>query len=151
MRAGFVALLFLVLGGAMPAGAQTDSFPRVMASLRGDLRPSAEGTELTLAVRLLDGYHVQANPASAPFLVPTTIRLAEQPKTDLTRVVYPEAVEKRFGFVKQPLRVYEGAFTIRAVLKGPVGELRGTLRYQACTDTVCLPPREEPFAVKGGM
>ncbi len=141
----------MVLTLAMPAGDQSDSFPRVIASLLGELRPAAEGTEFTLAVRLADGYHVQANPASAPFLVPTMIRLAEQPKTDLTRVVYPEAVEKRFGFVKQPLRVYEGAFTIRALIKGSVEELRGTLRYQACTDTVCLPPREEPFAVKRGM
>ncbi len=141
----------MVLTLAMPAGDQSDSFPRVIASLLGELRPAAEGTEFTLAVRLADGYHVQANPASAPFLVPTMIRLAEQPKTDLTRVVYPEAVEKRVGFVKQPLRVYEGAFTIRALIKGSVEELRGTLRYQACTDTVCLPPREEPFAVKRGM
>ncbi|MBI5379624.1 MAG: hypothetical protein HZA23_05655 [Nitrospirae bacterium] len=144
-------MLFLVLTLAMPAGAQSDAFPRVIASLLGELRPAAGGTELTLAVRLAGGYHVQANPASAPFLVPTMIRLAEQPKTDLTRVVYPEAVEKRFGFVKQPLRVYEGAFTIRGLIKGSVEELRGMLRYQACTDTVCLPPREEPFAVKRGM
>ena len=59
---------------------------------------------------------------------------------------YPEGVLRTFSFEKQPLSVYEGATSFPIELAIPLGTSDGPrhvtvkLRYQACSDRICLPP-----------
>ena len=59
----FVPGVFLTLALAAPAGAQLDSPPKAVQSVRAELVRAGEGAELVLTVRMADGMHVQANPA----------------------------------------------------------------------------------------
>jgi hypothetical protein len=54
---------------------------------------------------------------------------------------------EKYAFADKPLSVYSGAFTVTTKFKrgakampGPA-YVMGKLRYQACNDKMCLPPR----------
>ena len=61
--------------------------------------------------------------------------------------VYPKPEMQSFSFSKKPVSVYAGGFELvtrfAVPSKAPLGlaVVSGKLRYQACNDTMCLPPR----------
>ena len=88
-----------------------------------------------------DGWHVNANPASFDYLIPTSVSFEG---LSATRVVYPTAVRIKPKFAPDGLDVYEGATKVVTVLpKGALtgtGSVRGAVTVQACSHEVCLPP-----------
>ena len=78
------------------------------------------------------GWHVNANPASMEFLVPTRLG---GPVRD---VVYPAGERRRFAFADEELAVYSGAVALAGAAAPGARVVR--LTYQACDDDRCLPP-----------
>jgi hypothetical protein len=95
---------------------------------------SGDGPWRPLAVRLrmAAGWHVNANPASEEFLIPTRV---EGRVRDLR---YPAGKPFRFAFASGPIHVYAGEVTIPGEAAGDAEEV--LLTYQACDDRRCLPP-----------
>lgn len=104
---------------------------------------------VVVAVEIDAGFHINANPASFDYLVPTTLNLTGQAPL---RVIYPPAVRFKPKFADDVLEVYEGAVRIAAEFpRGSLARipyLTGTVTAQACTDEICLPPADLPFAGK---
>lgn len=100
-------------------------------------------TEAVLTVTLEKGWHVNANDPDRPFLIPTTLEIADAEKVGVASVRYPDAVVHGLAFAPgTPLRLYEGTFAIRVRLAGEVpARFDATLGFQACSDETCLPPR----------
>ena len=112
--------------------------------------------ELTLAkgqsdyavvrLQIQNGYHVNANPASFPYLIATDLQIPPASGISVSFVTYPDPLTKTFSFADAPLKVYEGDTTVKAMLKAtPAAEtgkhnLSAKLRVQACDDQVCYPP-----------
>jgi thiol:disulfide interchange protein DsbD len=99
-------------------------------------------------------YHVNANPASEDYLIPTELKLTAGKGYTVGKVEYPKPIEKAFAFSEgKPLKIYEGRVPIRFQLtldkNAPKGKLtiKATLRYQACDDTACYPPRTQPIEI----
>ena len=99
-----------------------------------------------IAVELLPGYHCNSNTPSEDYLIP--LRLAWlSGSLQVVEVVYPHPKMEKYAFSPKPLSVFTGNFDIVTKFKVPAdalaGEtkLTGKLRYQACTDKLCLPPR----------
>ena len=94
---------------------------------------------LELAIR--DGWHVNANPASHEFLIPTR---AEGKGSELREVSYPEAGTLRADYADEEISVYEGSVELS-------GELRGeptlAVTWQACDAERCLRPVTVEVAV----
>ena len=95
-----------------------------------------------LVVRLSidQGWHVNANPASLPFLIPTTVELSNG--VQMERIQYPPGIAFQPAFSDETLSVYEGRVAVRAT---PPAEFDATspsvaVRYQACDHQRCLPP-----------
>lgn len=92
-------------------------------------------------------WHVNSHTPLDAFLIPTVLTLDDDAAYEVVSVVYPEHEEIAFAFQEEPLAVYEGNFVVGAVLKladgTPPGDLTitGQLRYQACNDTQCAPPK----------
>ncbi len=115
----------------------------------GAVREVIDGRpEVVVTLHIDPGYHVNANPASFSYLIPTSVRFeGVTPK----RVQYPKPVRITPAFARQGLLVYEGVARIRAVF--PPGRLdrtvtiRGSVRVQACNDQTCLPPATLPLKV----
>ncbi|HEX2225025.1 MAG TPA: DUF255 domain-containing protein [Thermoanaerobaculia bacterium] len=109
----------------------------VGVELELDGEKSEEGWRpFRLALAVAPGWHIQANPASESFLIPTQVT-AEGAR--LRNVRYPEGDELLPGFALKPLSVYEG----RVEVTGEVGEATANARirvtYQLCDDSHCLP------------
>src|SRR6266849_3363120 len=94
-------------------------------------------------VEIDPGFHINANPASSDYLIPTTLNMTDQ--TPL-RVIYPEPVRFKPKFADEALDVYEGTIRITAEFpRGALARIRylfGTVTAQACTDVICLPPAD---------
>ncbi|HWN41031.1 MAG TPA: DUF255 domain-containing protein [Thermoanaerobaculia bacterium] len=87
-----------------------------------------------LVLEIEAGWHLQANPASEEFLVPTELA-AEG--AELREVRYPEGEPWQPGFIHRPIAVYAGQVELRGEARGK-GRL--LLTYQACDESRCLPP-----------
>jgi len=112
---------------------------------------------ITFSFRVESGFHINSNQPSADYLIPTTLRI--DPPTDLMvgKITYPRGEDMTFTFAPtEKVNVYTGEFRVSvsvrplaSVLYGQY-EFHGNLRYQACDNAACYPPKNLPvrFAVK---
>jgi hypothetical protein len=108
--------------------------------------PGAGGWRpFTVRLEIADGWHVNANPASQEFLVPTAVEAAGD--GELRGVAYPTGERLRFAFAGDELAVYSGAVEIRGEVR-PGDDTRLLVTYQACDDERCLPPVVRELAVR---
>ena len=134
--------LLAALNQAQPTAAPTqtaglaDSADYVHASAQ--MISSNQSAELRVAVRIDDGYHINANPASDPYLIPTQLMLAGQ--KDI-QVDYPPAKTFKAPFAPQGIAVYTGHVELRAQLPATGRKpTEAELRVQACNEKYCLAP-----------
>jgi len=159
-------ILFLVaiVGGALmlagcarskPSGETTSSRlpPQVNSSadvvrlggFGAGVSQPASGT-LEILIRIDEGYHVNANPATFPYLIATELQPGQLAGVSIDKPVYPPAVKKKFQFAEEQLAVYEGDASIKLQLRTSSIAAKGNqslpfkLRVQACDDEKCYPP-----------
>ncbi len=102
--------------------------------------------QVRIAVLIASGFHIQANPASDPYLVPTKFELQGSRGVFADAPKYPPGKQYRLAGSSQDLSTYEGTIELsvplRAAEDAVPGDwiLRGKLRYQACDARSCLPP-----------
>lgn len=139
------AALLLVLS-AVPSFAQVD-FPGLdtapKAVIEGAVhKRTGDAIEGTVTATIAEGWHVNSNTPSEEFAIPTVLEL-DAATAELTATSYPPHQMKAFEFTGgKELAVYDGTFPIsfRATLKPGATTIVATLRYQACSDRICLPP-----------
>jgi DsbC/DsbD-like thiol-disulfide interchange protein len=146
-----VAGLALILGSHGGAGLAAPEVATIQVP--DEVRvPARKVVTASIAVTITPGFHVQANPASEENLIPLTLTLPPHNGIAVGRPIYPAPKRHRLEGSNQDLRVYDGTFHIRLALaamsRSEGGELRGTIRYQACDHRTCLPPRSVPIALK---
>ena len=116
----------------------------------------AAGASLKAAAvaRIQPGFHVNEHKPLQEYLIPTEWKIEGLPEISVAKMAYPKGEVKKFPFSDEGLSVYEGDFTVGALLKvsrsAKPGDysLKGVLRYQACNDQACLPPRSLPLDLK---
>jgi uncharacterized protein YyaL (SSP411 family) len=109
----------------------------VRAALRLTPAPPGGGWRpFQLDIEIREGWHINANPASLDYLVPTQVRA--DTADGLRKLSYPAGKPLRFPFAGQALSVYTAAATIRGEAAPGLRAL--LLTYQACNDQLCLPP-----------
>jgi Thiol:disulfide interchange protein DsbD, N-terminal len=144
---GILAGVAILLTVAAPLAAQSQR-PRAEVAPVVDTSPVKAGApaQLTLHVRLPKDIHVQSNKPRDPLLIPTVLTLEPPAGITVDSIDYPPASDLAQPGRKEPLAVFgsEFAITVKVSLGSGVaaGDLNvpGTLRYQACNDTVCFPP-----------
>ena len=107
-------------------------------------------------LRVMDGFHVNSHTPKSELLIPTAAKLEPADGTvKVGEIEYPKGVS--YSFAANPgeaLDVYTGAVTLRVPVVALAGEhsLKGSLRYQACDQRACYPPKtltlEVPFTAK---
>jgi len=99
-----------------------------------------------IAVSLGAGYHVNSNEPHESYLIPLRLTWTPAP-LEVDAVSYPKPHDEKYAFADQPLSVYTGNFEIVTKFKVPADApggqavLLGKLRYQACNDNMCFPPK----------
>lgn len=108
----------------------------------------ARGERCPVAIELTvqNGWHINANPQSPDFLIPTAIKFKSQQKVSLTKTLYPKHKTHTMQQESAPYHVYDGKVMIYCLLeidekeRTDYAKLEFTVRYQACNDDRCEKP-----------
>jgi len=99
-----------------------------------------------VTLSIASGFHVNANPATFSYLIPTELTAGTIEGITTAKPIYPQAEKKKFMFANEPLAVYEGEAQIRLPLRAEKNLTPGThsmplnIRVQACDHEQCFPP-----------
>src|ERR1043166_4406448 len=108
-------------------------------------RGAAVQAKIPMAVK--PGFHVNSNTPSDEYLIPLKLTWKSTGALEGGQIAYPKPTLEKYEFSEKPLSVYTGKFDVVANFKvaatapaGP-GVAVGQLRYQACNDRACFPPK----------
>jgi Thiol:disulfide interchange protein DsbD, N-terminal len=146
--AGFCLVAVASLGQFIPDGTQSRApvkddavqylFPEQVTVSAGKSSP------VSLHFRIAQGLHINSHTPSDEFLIPTVFSIPDSERVKLSAANYPSGVTLTLpSDPKTKLSVYSGEFIIQAKIVAPQGNhlMQGKLRYQACNDSQCLPPK----------
>jgi thiol:disulfide interchange protein DsbD len=153
MKSGktFSFIAFLVLSAILSTAAspQVPSGRDVVKpEIYASLDPAGRGSSFQIAVvmKIRPGFHVNAREKSEDYLIATDLKAALPAGFSSGEVSYPKGKLEKFAFSKIPLNVYQDTVILRlpvtALASAPLGEqhIPLKLRYQACSNELCLPP-----------
>jgi DsbC/DsbD-like thiol-disulfide interchange protein len=118
----------------------------VKASPQETTLARGESGDAVVRLQITNGYHVNANPPSQPYLKPTEIEIPPAQGISVEFITYPDPLVRKFSFSETPLKVYEGQTELKVRLKADKSAASGQrnlsakLRVQACDDKVCYAP-----------
>ena len=118
---------------------------------------AGETVPVKVKFHLAAGYHTNSHTPSDEYLIPLRLSWEAAPLV-VAGIDYPKPQMEKYAFADKPLSVYSDSFEVTtrllanaSVPKGP-RVLKGKLRYQACTNTMCLTPKtvavEVPIEVR---
>jgi DsbC/DsbD-like thiol-disulfide interchange protein len=143
-----------IFASTLVASAQMDSSgkPKSYVTYAAEPQTVPAGKPASVQVRfhVVDGYHVNSHTPKSELLIPTTLRLEPAGGVTAGTMQYPAG--KMFSFSFDPtekLDVYAGDFTVKLPVTAAPGDhvVNGTLKYQACDNAACYPPRTLPVQV----
>jgi hypothetical protein len=108
--------------------------------------PAGGSVDATVTLSISAGFHVNANPATFSYLIPTEVTTGTIEGVSAGKPAYPVAVKRKFQFANEPLAVYEGDAQVRLPLRGEKNAAKGArslpvyVRVQACDHEQCFPP-----------
>jgi DsbC/DsbD-like thiol-disulfide interchange protein len=136
-----LALALPLLLSGQSSSVLTATAPQKTAAQRGS------SFETSITVQLRNGYHVNSHAPKEDYLIPLRLSWGDAGPLKVLAVVYPKPEMRNYAFSSQPVSVFTGEFPILTRFQVPPdaplgpGVLLGKLRYQACHQDSCLPPR----------
>jgi len=106
--------------------------------------PAGKATTVALHFRIAPGMHINSHAPREEELIPTTLSIPEASGVRLDGATYPEGTEFTLPLdPKEKLSVYTGEFSIQVRMVAAAGDhlVEAKLRYQACDNNACMPPR----------
>lgn len=105
---------------------------------------AGKSSAIALHFRIVEGLHINSHTPSDEFLIPTVFSIPAGDGVKLEAANYPTGANITLpSDPKTKLNVYTGEFVIQAKITAPRGNhlVQGKLRYQACNDSQCFPPK----------
>jgi hypothetical protein len=105
--------------------------------------------ELSVKLRIAPGYHVMSDKPSAPNYIGTRVMLEPTPGLKVQDARFPQA--HAFKLVDESISTFVGDVDVHVPIEIDGGtapgerRLKGTVRYQACTESSCLFPVTRSF------
>lgn len=142
-----VTALYLVAGGTIGASAQT-----ISGSIGNGTVTPGKSARGVIVMNIPGGLHVNSNRPASEYSIPTSVSVtASGAKVGTVR--YPRGKNRKFQFSENLINVYEGrvsfpfTVTVPKNFRGNTVRVRAVVRYQACTDEVCYPPRNKDITL----
>jgi DsbC/DsbD-like thiol-disulfide interchange protein len=111
-------------------------------------------SRFTVTFHISQGFHINSNKPYSDLLIPTEIKLTPPTELMITNVRYPAGEDISLAAMpEEKLNVYSGTVTLSGQLRAARNASRGTfrvhgqLKYQACSDRQCFPPKTAPLAI----
>jgi len=147
-----MAATFFVLGALMDSASADMKYLSIGKIASVTLGPG-KPAEVVVPVIVAKEFHVQANPASSPRLIATTLEVSGTDALKAGTPVYPAGKAYKLQGAAMEISVYDGKFEIKvplfaqASVKSGRHELKGKLRFQACNDKICFFPMNIPVTI----
>jgi len=156
------ALGRLVLSDDEPSARGGDEEVRISACVHGGKGSIRQGILRQLVVRceLADGIHIYGEPVPEG-MVPTTVTVSAPPGLVVEDPIFPPTETLRLEELGMELPVWSGTVDIvvpfyaigelaseSRPLDTDTAEIEVRIRYQACDDAVCFPPKTETLALQ---
>jgi len=112
--------------------------------------PAGKPSQVALHFRVAPGLHINSHTPADEFLIPTTFSIPEGSGVRLENATYPAGTVMALTIDPTiKLSVYTGEFIIQARLVATSGDhlVEGKLRYQACDNNACMPPKTITVAI----
>jgi thiol:disulfide interchange protein DsbD len=152
-----LAALSWVSASFAASPAPTASFRYHPETFKGDT------TRLVVKVAIPKGWHIQSDAPLDEFLIPTELK-AEGEGLKFGKAVYPKPILEEFPALGGNVALFAGNIEIKVpvtritakngvkVKPEALEAAKVTLRYQACNESQCLPPKEitARFEAKSG-
>jgi hypothetical protein len=106
--------------------------------------PAGKAAAVELHFRIAQGLHINSHAPKEEYLIPTTFAIPEGAGVRLEQANYPAGVDFALPLdPKEKLNVYTGEFAIQARIVAQAGDhlVEAKLRYQACDESACMPPK----------
>jgi len=100
--------------------------------------------------------HTNSNQPSQPELIATMVKVASK-DIAVSAVKYPAGHDRKFEYADKPLNVYEGKvdftfqITVPSSYRSKEISVDVDVRYQACTEEVCYPPKIKTITLKAAV
>jgi hypothetical protein len=125
------------------------SKPKQYVSYEAEEQPVKAGKRsvVEMRFRVQDGFHVNSHTPKSELLIPTAVKLDTADGVRAEAAQYPAGTEYSFSFEPgEKLDVYTGLFTVKLPVTVQPGShtVNGALRYQACDNAACYPPKTLP-------
>ena len=102
--------------------------------------------KIAVVLDIPEPWHVNANPASSPDFIPTTVTFDSKL---VSKITYPAGKHVKVPWSDAPVNLYSGQTIIFAdVTVASNITVTGTVRYQACNDKTCYAPKSVSFKVQ---
>lgn len=109
-------------------------------------------TRGTVVMSIPVGLHVNSSRPNSEYAIPTIVRVSGA-GLKFGAVNYPRGKNRKFEFSENSINVYEGRVvfnfnvSVPANYKGNTIKVRAVVKYQACTDEVCYPPKSKEITL----
>jgi thiol:disulfide interchange protein DsbD len=106
-----------------------------------------------VTLTIAPGWHVNANPPNPDYMIATALEVKPGYGVSPGKIGYPAPRPIKVGFEESPLFVYGDRVTLTLPLTAAANAtsgahtLKGTLRFQACNDQVCMAPASLPVVI----
>ena len=134
-------------GGIFSVNAQT-----VSGSLGNGAVSRGATAKGSIVLSIPGGLHVNSSRPNSEYAIPTSVRVSGQ-GVRTGGINYPRGKNRKFQFSESVINVYEGrvsipfTVTVPANFRGDTVRVRAVVRYQACTDEVCYPPKNKDVTI----
>jgi len=129
------------------ANAQT-----VTGSIGNGTFTPGKSVRATVVLSLPGGVHANSRYPGSEYAIPTTVR-ASAKGVRIGAVSYPRGKNQKFDFSSETINVYDGRTAFNFNISVPANYTAKTLRinvavkYQACTNEVCYPPKTKEITL----
>lgn len=150
--------LLLVASGVLVAAAQdfpSGSRAPSVAYFPPEIKAVDRGHPgmVELQFRIASGFHINSNQPKQEYLKKTELKLDAPTDIAVVKVKYPVGEDRSFPFdPNEKLNVYSGDFAVSVTVRPLKTVLpakyavHGTLKYQACDNAACYPPKQMPVS-----
>ncbi len=147
--------LLLILGTNVPVLGQFGT-PQNIVTISPQWSKSGivpgDNVQLALQLHIDDAWHINSHTPLDDYLIPTSAEFRTPDAASVGRINYPEPETYKFDFSENPVSVYQGTVNIITTVsldKAATSDslrVAGTLHYQACNNSSCLPPTTIDFS-----
>ena len=112
--------------------------------------PAGKASTVVLHFRIAPGLHINSHTPKDDYLIPTALSIPPGSGVRLEQAIYPGGTDFILPLDRKTrLNVYTGEFTIEAHMVASAGDhlVEAKLRYQACDNNACMPPKTITAAI----